>query len=83
MRRGIFLISESEARKASYCCAICLSGFFCLPIFFRSSSVRNGMFKALHSASCLASASMHTLYLGRGMTGSRMEPRTGLSLATS
>merc|ERR1712121_452124 len=65
-RRGICLMRDSEARKASYFLANFLTSFLFLLSFLRSSALIEGMPLALASSQCCWSPNTHTLNLGLG-----------------
>lgn len=66
-KRGICLMSDSEARKASYFLASFFTNFLFLLSFFRASASMYGTSLALASSQCCWSPRMQTCILGRGM----------------
>merc|ERR1711973_364546 len=78
-RRGICLIKDSEARKASYFLASFLTSFLFLLSFLRSSALMQGMFLLLASSMCCWSPRTHTVNLGRGTCFNLTVPEKRLS----
>merc|ERR1712158_61274 len=78
-RRGICLIKDSEARKASYFLASFLTSFLFLLSFLRSSALMQGRPLDLASSQCCWSPRMHTVNLGRGTCFSLTVPEKRLS----
>ena len=66
-KRGICLMRDSEAMKASYFLANFLTFFLSLLSFFKSSALMNGIPLALASSQCCWSPKMHTEYFGFGI----------------
>merc|ERR1719193_169388 len=78
-RRGICLITDSDARKASYFLANFLTSFLFLFNFFKSSTLMKGMPLSLASSQWAWSPKMHTVNLGRGTCFNLTVPEKRLS----
>merc|ERR1711931_50207 len=78
-RRGICLISASEAMKASYFLASFFTSFLSLFNFLRSSADMQGRPASLASSKCIWSPRMQIFIAGLGMCFSLMVPLKRLS----
>merc|ERR1719473_551400 len=82
-RRGICLMSVSDARKKSYFFASFFTSFLFLLSFLRSSTLMYSHPSSLHVSTCLAFASTQNDMLGRGIAGSLKLPLKRLSFLGS
>merc|ERR1719337_98785 len=82
-RRGICLITESDARKPWYFLASFFTSFLSLFSFFRSSTDMASNPSDLASSQWRASPSVHRRSLGRGTYGSLTVPEKRLSFCGS
>mmetsp|Transcript_10848 Transcript_10848/g.26490 ORF Transcript_10848/g.26490 Transcript_10848/m.26490 type:complete len:224 (+) Transcript_10848:410-1081(+) len=82
-RRGICLITDSDARNCWYFFASFLISFLFLLSFLSASTSMWSMPTPCASSQCLASPSMQILSLGRGIVGSFTVPLKRLSFCGS